>query len=94
MTWAADGALWIAAAIAAGAAPGESVRPGARDGAGKERGAKAPKEEGTILTVPAAPETEAWAAVPAREAEKVWAKAEVGIEAERMTASNPEGFIA
>jgi hypothetical protein len=93
-TCAADGAFEIAAAIAVGVTPADSVRPGASDGAVRERGAKAPKAEGTIWTVAAAPETEDWAAAPAWEAEKVWAKAEVGIEAERMTASNPEGFIA
>ncbi|MCM2305686.1 MAG: hypothetical protein NDJ72_13380 [Elusimicrobia bacterium] len=55
---------------------------------------RAAKPEGTIATVPAAAEAEDWAAAPAREAETAWAKEEVGIEAERMTAINPEGFIA
>jgi hypothetical protein len=74
--------------------PGAGVRAGAIEGAESGRGVKAPKAEGTTETAPTAPETEDWAAAPAREAETAWAKEEEGIEAERMTAINPECFIA
>jgi hypothetical protein len=74
--------------------PGAGVRPRATDGAERERGVKAPKPEGTIRTVPAAPDTEDSAETPAREAEKLWAKAPLGIEAERRTARTPDGFMA
>jgi hypothetical protein len=60
----------------------------------RESGVKAPKALGTIWTAAAEPETADSAEAPARAAEKFWAKAEVGIEAERRTASTPECFIA
>ena len=90
--------IWTEAEVSgAGTADGASaragVRPGAIEGAESE-GDKVPQIEGAIRTVPAAPETDDWAAAPAREAEKVWAKAELGIEAERRTARAADGFMA